>query len=89
VSEYTSGELDHTPLLRNSAADKGANTSSSVRHIQRSAFVHRNVVGLVALDFVLRFIFAGVMHMSFVINVLDVDFDNLAAHVPASEFQVT
>jgi hypothetical protein len=43
--------------------------------------MHRDVVGLVALDFILRFILAGAVHMSFVINILDVDLDYLAAHI--------
>jgi hypothetical protein len=43
--------------------------------------VHRDVVRLIALDFILWFILAGAVHMSFVINVLDVDPGNLAAHV--------
>ena len=41
--------------------------------------MHRNVIGLIALDFVPRFILAGVIHIPLVINVLDVDPDNPAA----------
>lgn len=46
--------------------------------------MHRDVVRLVALDFILRVIVAGAVHMSFVINVVQVDPDNLAAHISAS-----
>jgi hypothetical protein len=39
------------------------------------------MVGLIAMDFVLRLIFGGMVHVAFVIHVLDVDLDNLAADV--------
>jgi hypothetical protein len=54
---------------------------SAISLVQGRAFVHRDVVGLVALDFILRFILAGAVHMSFVVNILEVDPDNRAAHV--------
>ena len=53
----------------------------AISFIQHRAFVHRDVVRLIALDFILRFILAGAVHMSFVIYVFDVDPDNLAAHI--------
>src|SRR5215470_6781345 len=46
---------------------------------QRRTLVHRDVVGLVALDFVLRVILAGVMRVPFVIDISGMHFDNLAA----------
>ena len=54
---------------------------SATSFIQGRAFVHRDVVRLIALDFILRFILAGAAHMPFVIDVLEVDPDNLAAHI--------
>jgi regulator of nucleoside diphosphate kinase len=54
---------------------------SAISPTQHRALVHRDVVRLVALDFILRVILAGAVHMSFVINVLQVDPDDLAAHV--------
>jgi hypothetical protein len=43
--------------------------------------VHRDVLDLVALDLVLRFILAAAMDMLFVVNVLRVDLDDFAADV--------
>jgi hypothetical protein len=54
---------------------------SAIGLTQSRAFVHRDVVRLVALDFVLRDILAGAVHMSLVINVLQVDPDDRAAHI--------
>jgi hypothetical protein len=39
-----------------------------------------DMIGLVALDFVLRIVFRGVMHMTLVVEVSDVDRDNGARH---------
>jgi hypothetical protein len=55
---------------------------SAISPIQGRAFVHRDVVRLITLDFILRFSLVGAVRMSFVVNVLEVDLDNLAAHVP-------
>jgi len=49
-----------------------------VQLFQRRTFVQRNVVGLVALDFVLRLGRAGVMDIALVINVGRVDRNNFA-----------
>jgi hypothetical protein len=56
-------------------------TLSIVRLVQHPAFVHRDVVGLIALDLILWLIPAGAMHMPFIINILRVHLDNLAADV--------
>jgi hypothetical protein len=40
----------------------------------------RDMIGLVALDFVLRIVFRGVMHMALVVEVSGVDRDNGARH---------
>ena len=42
-------------------------------------FVHRDVIGLVALDLVLRFISARVMDVSFVMDIQCVHLDDRAA----------
>ena len=44
--------------------------------------MHRDMVGLIAGDLILRLVFAGTLHVPFVIHVLDVDPDDLAADVP-------
>jgi hypothetical protein len=46
---------------------------------QCMAFMHRDVFGLAALDFILRIIFARVVSVSLVINVLCMHFDDRAA----------
>ena len=51
---------------------------SNVRLIQYLDFVHRDVVGLIALYFVLGFVLASAMHMPLVINILCVNLDDLA-----------
>src|SRR5579883_3329723 len=48
---------------------------------QRRAFVHRDVVGLVALDLILRIIVAGVTRMAFVVNIPGVHLDGPAADI--------
>jgi hypothetical protein len=58
--------------------ETGGRALSSVRLIQCLAFVHRNVVGLIALYFVLRFILASAMRIPLVINILCVNLDDLA-----------
>jgi hypothetical protein len=54
-------------------------TLSSMHLSQRRTFVHRDVIGLVALDFILRIIRAGVMSVSLVIGVSCMDLDDPAA----------
>ena len=48
---------------------------------QRGAFVHRDVVGLIALDLILRLIFASVVRVPFVVDVSGVHLDNRPADV--------
>jgi len=55
----------------------------SIDLVQCRTLVHGNVLGLVALDFVLRLIFAGVTWMALVLGVAGVDFDDLAGHIPS------
>ena len=45
-------------------------------------FVHRDVVRLVALDFILRIILARVVRISFVIEIFGMNLDDLAADMP-------
>jgi len=45
-------------------------------------FVHRNMVGLIAFDFVLRIVHGGVMRVSLVIDVSCMYLDDLARDVP-------
>jgi hypothetical protein len=52
-------------------------------NMQRRALVHGDVLGLVALDLVLRFILAGVVRVSLVIEIFCVNLDDLAAHMPS------
>ena len=62
---------------------------TSVRLLQRRALVYRDVIGPVALDFILRLFFARVVYIPFVVDVFCVHFNNLALTRPASEFHVT
>src|SRR5579872_2180408 len=50
--------------------------------LQCLTFVHRDVLGRTAPDFVLRIVVARVMGVSLVLNVLRMHFDDRAAHVP-------
>jgi len=50
-----------------------------VHLFQRRTFVHRDVLGLVALDFILWIIRARVMRVSLVIGILGMNPDDLAA----------
>jgi hypothetical protein len=56
---------------------------SGRRVFKRAAFMGRDVICLVALDFVLRIVFRGAMHMTLVVEVSAVDGNNGARH-PAS-----
>ena len=49
--------------------------------VQHCSSMQCNMVGLVALDLVLRIGLAASMHMTFVIGVARVHFDDLASHV--------
>ena len=58
--------------------------------LQRRPFVHRNVIGLLAFDFILRIVTAGMARMAFVISVGRMHFRVILPLTwPASEFQVT
>src|SRR5579864_6886213 len=52
---------------------------SGVCLLQRRAFVHGDVVGLVALDFILRIIRRRVVRISLVIRIFRMNLDDLAA----------
>src|SRR5437867_12889211 len=52
---------------------------------KRTRLVQSHMIGLVALNFVLRVLLARVVDISFVIHILGVHLDNF----PASEFQLT
>jgi hypothetical protein len=54
---------------------------SDMRFSQRRAFVHRDVVGLVALDFILWILRAGVMRVSLVVGIFCMNLDDLAAYM--------
>jgi hypothetical protein len=47
---------------------------------KRAAFVGRDMIGLVALDFVLRIVFRSVMHMTLVVEIRGVDGDDGPRH---------
>jgi hypothetical protein len=53
----------------------------SINLVQRRALVRSDVLGLVAPDLVLRFILAGVVHVSFVIEIFCVNPHDPAAHM--------
>jgi hypothetical protein len=52
---------------------------SCARFRQCLTFMHRNVIGLAALDFILRIVLARVMGVPLVVNVLSMHFDDVAA----------
>src|SRR6185437_13525283 len=54
---------------------------------QRGAFMHRDVVGLVTLDFILWIIRARVMRVSLVIRVFCMHLDDLAADMAGLRVQ--
>lgn len=45
--------------------------------------MHGDMVGFVALNFVLRLIFSGVVRMPLIISILSMYFDNPAADMPS------
>jgi hypothetical protein len=51
--------------------------------------MHRDVVGLVALDFILRIFLARVVCITFVSNIFCVHLNDPAADVPGLRVQVT
>ncbi len=53
-----------------------------VYFFKRYAFVHRNVVSLIAFDFILWIILVRVMYIALVDNIFFVHFDNFSADVP-------
>jgi len=53
----------------------------SVNLVQHRPLMHGDVVGRVALDLVLRLIFAGMVHMAFVLHIARVDLDDAAGHM--------
>ena len=56
---------------------------------QHGGLVQGDVIGLVALDFVLRLVRGNTVKLAFVINIPCVDLDDFSAHSPTSEFQLT
>src|ERR1043166_3713143 len=58
------------------------NDKLAAKTSQYPAFVQGDIVGLVALDLVLRLILAGVVDVAFVIHVLGVHPDDAAADAP-------
>src|SRR5438874_811337 len=49
---------------------------------QSRPFMHGNMIGLIALDFILRLVLSGVMRVALVIRVLRMDLYNPAADMP-------
>ena len=62
---------------------------SGVRFLQRRALVHRDVIGLIALDFILWLFLARVVCVSFVIDVFVCTLMIVPLTRPASEYHVT
>jgi len=57
---------------------------------QHPGLVQGDVIGLVALDFILRIIRRSTVNVAFIIDGSFMHFDDFfRAHVPASEFQLT
>jgi hypothetical protein len=52
-----------------------------LRNFQHGPLMHRDVVGFVALDLVLRLIFAGMVHIAFVFGIARVDLDYSAGYI--------
>ena len=44
--------------------------------------MHRDMVGLIALDFILRIVLRAAMHMSLVLGISDVHLNDLATDMP-------
>ena len=70
-------------------ASAGPERLSSPEQGQRGSLMHRNVIGLVALDLVLRLLFAGMPRIAFIRHLASVNLHDPAAHTAASEFQAT
>jgi hypothetical protein len=85
----TSPLLFSTVTLSRDALDAAADDderrcSGPLRDLaQRRAHVHGDVLGLIALDLVLRFILGGVARMPLVLGVARVKLDNSASDVPS------
>jgi hypothetical protein len=58
---------------------------SAVQLFQRRAFVHRDVVGLVALEFVRRIILARMVRVPLVLNILYVMFSVFSSLIECPE----
>jgi hypothetical protein len=56
---------------------------------QHCGLVQGDVIGLVALDFILRLVRGSMANVTFVIDVPFMHFDDFSTHPPASEFQLT
>ena len=78
---HSSGQSPGELLARALAVRRSARPSA-LSPVQGRAFVHRDVVGLVALDFILRFIRARMMGIALVIHVAGMHTDDRSADVP-------
>ena len=54
---------------------------SAVEMPQRFGFVQRDVLGLIAFDFILRLLLARMMFVAFVVHIAGVHLDDVAADV--------
>ena len=66
--------MPYLPLCLRTRAQQSTKTS------QHRGLVEGDVLGLVALDFVLRFAPARMVNVAFVVDVSSVDFDDFTAH---------
>jgi hypothetical protein len=64
---------------RTSVAPNDMSSFSGARFFQCMTFMRRDVVRLGALDFILRIVLAGVVGMSFVVEIVGVYLDDCAA----------
>ena len=58
-------------------------TPQSVDTFQHRGLVQGDVIGLVALDFILRLVPGGMVDVAFVIDVPSMDFDDFSAYPPS------
>ena len=49
--------------------------------IERTALMSRDMIGLIALDFVLRIVLGSVMGMSFIVEIAHMNLDDLSRYV--------
>lgn len=59
-----------------------SNSRPAVKTSQHRALVQGNVIGLIALDFVLWFVRAGVVNVTFVVDVALVHLHDFSTHAP-------